>query len=197
MLKPFLLIYLILFYGVAFFWRSYRTWRETGINPYRLSKQVGVHGFLAMLYRLVALSVAGTVLVYVFASRLYDYLTPIQWLASPYATAVGLILLLASFIWIIIAQRQMGASWRIGIDDEHETTLVTRGVFGISRNPIFLGMRLNLAGLFLVLPNAVTLTIWLLGDVLLQIQVYLEEDHLRRLHGGAYTKYMRQVRRWL
>ncbi|MCL4262614.1 MAG: hypothetical protein KJ069_05345 [Anaerolineae bacterium] len=74
---------------------------------------------------------------------------------------------------------------------------MARGVYGRSRNPIFLGMRGNLLGLLLVMPNAVTLTVWLLGDVLIQIQVYLEEAHLRQQHGRAYEHYCRQVPRWL
>jgi protein-S-isoprenylcysteine O-methyltransferase Ste14 len=91
----------------------------------------------------------------------------------------------------------MGNAWRIGIDDENPTELVTSGIFRLSRNPIFLGVRLNFVGLFLVLPNAVTLVIWLLGDAMLQIQVLLEEEYLRQAHGEAYQKYIQQVRRWL
>jgi protein-S-isoprenylcysteine O-methyltransferase Ste14 len=49
----------------------------------------------------------------------------------------------------------------------------------------------------LVLPNAVTLAIWLLGDVMLQIQVLLEEEFLRRAHGDVYQSYTKLVRRWL
>ncbi len=51
----------------------------------------------------------------------------------------------------------MGNSWRIGIDTEHRTELVQRGVFRISRNPIFVGMIVTLLGLFLTIPNVVTL----------------------------------------
>ncbi|NJN54752.1 MAG: hypothetical protein HC804_08380 [Anaerolineae bacterium] len=58
-------------------------------------------------------------------------------------------------------------------------------------------MRINLLGLFLILPNAVTLTIWISGDVLIQMQVYLEEAYLRQQHGLAYEQYCQEVRRWL
>ncbi|UQN08066.1 isoprenylcysteine carboxylmethyltransferase family protein [Deinococcus sp. QL22] len=67
----------------------------------------------------------------------------------------------------------------------------------MSRNPIFLGMRLNLLGLFLVLPLAVTLTILVAGKLLMQIQVRLEEAYLSGAHGQAYKQYQQQVRRWL
>lgn len=99
--------------------------------------------------------------------------------------------------WMVVAQAQMGESWRIGIDEEHRTPLVRKGVFDLSRNPIFLGMMLTLAGLFLVIPNAVTLLALVLGAVLIQIQVRLEEEFLSRTHGEEYAEYRREVSRWL
>lgn len=91
----------------------------------------------------------------------------------------------------------MGRSWRIGVDKDVKTDLVQDGLFAISRNPIFLGMRIMLIGFFLVLPNALTFAIWLLGDALMQIQVRLEEAHLREIHSDLYNAYARRVRRWL
>jgi protein-S-isoprenylcysteine O-methyltransferase Ste14 len=58
-------------------------------------------------------------------------------------------------------------------------------------------MRVVLLGLFLVLPNAITLLIWGTGDILIQIQVRLEEEFLARTHGGSYLEYQKQVRRWV
>ena len=195
-MKIFLLTYLSLFFLMAFVWRSFKAWRDTGINPYRLGAGESVHSFLGRLYQFVLLTIIVTVLIYTFAEDIYAYLTPLAWLESQTTQGIGVLLLLVSFVWIIIAQIQMGNSWRIGIDSEHETTLVTRGVFSLSRNPIFLGMRANLLGLFLIMPNAVTLAVWLLGDVLLQIQVRLEE-HLLTTQGQQYEQFQRQVRRWL
>jgi protein-S-isoprenylcysteine O-methyltransferase Ste14 len=74
---------------------------------------------------------------------------------------------------------------------------VRTGVFGISRNPIFLGMRANLLGLWLAFPNAMTLSALLLGEVLMQIQVRLEEQHLAREFGETYAAYRASVRRWI
>ena len=111
-------------------------------------------------------------------------------------TAVGILLLIVAFFLVLIAQAQMGNSWRIGIDDKHKTQLVTHGIFRFSRNPIFLGMRLNLLGLFLVLPNAVTLTLWLLGDVTIHAQIFLEEQHLNQQHGTIYQSYQAMTPRY-
>ena len=97
----------------------------------------------------------------------------------------------------MLAQAQMGGSWRIGIDMKHQTDLIQGGVFRLSRNPIFLGMILTLAGLFLVIPNALMLLILVLGFVLIQIQVRLEEEYLTSIHGDNYLDYRQRVRRWL
>ena len=197
MLKIFLLIYLVLFYGLAFFWRSYRTWRATGVNPYRLTDQTGLAHFVSRIYSLVSVGVVVVILLFSLApAAWYGYLAPISWLENGVITAVGAILLLLALIWVLIAQIHMGSSWRIGIDTENETALITDGLFRLSRNPIFLGMRVNLFGLFLVLPNALTLLLWLLGDVSIQIQVFLEEDHLRQQHGTAYEQYCTRTPRY-
>ncbi|MCB8928299.1 MAG: DUF1295 domain-containing protein [Ardenticatenaceae bacterium] len=196
-MKLFLLIYLVLFYGLAFFWRSFATWRATGINPYRLAQAEGLAGFLGRLFRLVSLGLAAVVLLYTLApANWYTYLGPLVWLESGMVTAVGILLLIIAFFLVLIAQAQMGNSWRIGIDDKHKTQLVTHGIFRFSRNPIFLGMRLNLLGLFLVLPNAVTLTLWLLGDVTIHAQIFLEEQHLNQQHGTIYQSYQAMTPRY-
>ena len=197
MVKIILLLYTVLFYGVAFFWRSYQTWRKTGINPYHLKNQDSIHGLAGRMYRLISAASVIVVFVFTFGDQLYIYLTPITWLEISWLPSLGLVLLFISLILIFTAQAQMGSSWRIGIDEDNLTELITSGVFGISRNPIFLGMRVNLLGLFLVLPNAVTLAIWLLGDAMLQVQVLLEEEYLRQAHGTTYQDYIHQVRRWL
>ena len=106
-------------------------------------------------------------------------------------------MLIASLIWLLIAQAQMGASWRIGIDDKRRTELVQHGLFSLSRNPIFLALRLNLVGLFLIFPSAVTSALLATSEILIQVQVRFEEQHLANLHGQVYEAYRAKVRRWL
>ncbi len=197
MLKIFLPVYFLAWFALAFALRSYLTWKRTGRNPYRLGKTDSAHDFIGRLFRLTIIACAGVVLIYSLSGEVYRFLAPIYWLQRPALVLIGVGLLLVSFAWILIAQKQMGDSWRIGIDQEQKTSLVRHGVFKLSRNPIFLGMRVNLFGLFLVLPNAVTLAALVLGDALIEIQVRLEEEYLSRVHGGEYEQYRRQTRRWL
>lgn len=190
-------VYLILYFFSAFFWRSYRVWKATGVNPFVLGRGDSAHNYIGKVFKIVFVLIAAVVIVYSLSVRVYQYLLPIAWLEHAGLKIAGLFLLAFSAVWTIIAQAQMGESWRIGIDRKHTTALVQKGVFKLSRNPIFLGMIATLAGLFLVMPNGVTLLILALGFVLIQIQVRLEEEHLTTLHRDEYREYQRKVRRWI
>ena len=196
-LKIFLPIYFILFFGLAMFSRSYIAWKRTGINPYKLGGGDTVHDYVGKLFRLTLGASALIVLVFTFLEWLYVVFVPIPWLKLPVLPIIGLALLVLALIWVLIAQVQMGDSWRIGIDDQTASPLVQHGLFGISRNPIFLGMLVMLMGMLLTLPTAATLLVTVLGFVLIHIQVRLEESFLLDKYGNVYRDYQRRVRRWI
>lgn len=192
-----LLLYLVVFVGLSMGWRSYVVWRRTGINPYRLGSSNSPHDFIGRMFRLVMAGFAVMLGLFVFWPAGYRALELVGLARGTGMTSLGGAMLGVSLVWVLVAQAQMGAAWRIGIDQETRTELVRTGVFRFSRNPIFLGMRLSALGLFLVLPNALSLLLLALGDVLIQIQVRMEEEHLRGLHADTYDDYCRQTRRWL
>lgn len=197
LLKYLLPAYLLLFFGLAFFWRSYLVWKRLGVNPYALGGGDTAHDFIGKLFRLTLVAAAGIVAAYSLSEFAYSLLVPIPWLQSNGLVIAGLVLMTLALVWVLVAQSQMGDSWRIGIDSSHKTELVQSGVFAISRNPIFLGMKIMLIGLLLTLPTAASLAVLVLGLTLIDIQVRLEEEYLLRTHGEAYTDYLRKVRRWL
>lgn len=197
LLKIFLPIYFVLFFGLAMFWRSYIAWKRTGINPYKLGNSDTVHDFVGKLFRLTLIVAALIVFVFSFLEGYYHWLSPITWMNSSMLIIIGIVLLVLALIWVLIAQLQMGDSWRIGIDEKSESALVQHGLFGVSRNPIFLGMLVMLVGMLLILPTAATLTVSALGFVLIQVQVRLEEDFLAGKYGKDYRKYQMSVRRWI
>jgi protein-S-isoprenylcysteine O-methyltransferase Ste14 len=81
---------------------------------------------------------------------------------------------------------------------EHSSALVTTGLYRISRNPMYLGLLLILAGWAVALSNG-------LGFLLLpgfvacmnRLQIGPEERILRKKFGTAFDDYCRSVRRWL
>ena len=108
---------------------------------------------------------------------------------------IGLILIHISLIWIGIAQYQMSNSWRIGIDEKNKTELVIKGVFSISRNPIFLGMIISILGLFMIVPTALSFCLLITIYFIIQIQIRLEEDFLEKQHRQEYINYKLKTRR--
>src|SRR5690606_33037467 len=61
--------------------------------------------------------------------------------AMPAAIAgTGLVVAVAGLAVVLIAQAARGESWRIGVDEDERTELVTRGPFARVRNPVFTGM---------------------------------------------------------
>ena len=197
LLKIFLPIYFLLFFGLAMFWRSYIAWKRTGINPYKLGNGDTVHDFVGKLFRLTLIATALIVFVFSVMYQYYEWLSPIAWMNSSVLMILGIVSLILALIWVLVAQLQMGDSWRIGIDEESKSTLVQHGLFGVSRNPIFLGMLVMLVGFLLLLPTAATLTITVLGFVLIHVQVRLEEAFLTEKYGEDYRKYQMNVHRWI
>jgi protein-S-isoprenylcysteine O-methyltransferase Ste14 len=196
-LRIILPLYLVAFFGVAFVWRSVAVWKQTGVNPYVLGKTDSAHDFIGVVFRMTFALIVAVIIVFAFFSPLYQYAAPMVWIEHQSVKSIGLFLLVASLVWTAVAQIQMGKSWRVGIDRENRTELVRNGLFSVSRNPIFFGMRIALLGFFLTLPNAITLLALVLGDVLMQIQVRLEEEFLRNAHGEKYVEYCRDARRWI
>lgn len=191
-----LLLFFTFFFAAAFFWPSWRLWKRHRVNAFVLPSDDSAHGLIGRWFRGTMVGIFA--LLAALALGLPESaLGPLSWLDREALGTAGWLILALSLIWVVAAQAQMGGSWRIGIDPGTTAPLVDQGVFAWSRNPIFLGMRAALLGLFLVLPNAVTLALLLLGEVLIQVQVRLEESHLGQVHGPRYEAYRQAVRRWI
>ena len=196
-MKIFLLLYFILFFSLAMILPTYRTWKSTGVNPYKLGSSDTAHDYIGKNFRLTIFACFAVVILFAFFPNTYQFLLPISFLENNILVIIGTTLLFITLVWVLVAQIHMQKSWRIGIDEDVKTELIQNGLFKISRNPIFLGMRLMLLGLFLIIANAVTFAILITGELLIQTQVRLEEEFLTRTHSETYLAYQKQVRRWI
>lgn len=194
-LRILLPVYILLYFGIAFVLKSMIVAKRIGKNPLVLPKDDSAYGLLGFYFKIILIAMVLYVLVFAFLPETYPYFLPISQLHSTTLQYVGLATLFISLVWTVIAQGHMKNSWRIGIDTVTKTELVTTGLFGISRNPIFFGMILTLLGLFLVTPNAVTALFLIVGYILIQVQIRLEEEFLIKEHGQHYLDYKQRVRR--
>jgi protein-S-isoprenylcysteine O-methyltransferase Ste14 len=178
---------------VALVWPTWRTWRRTRVFPVVFHREAEtaqrVVGALMGLF-LTGLAVWGLLCAALEPDRLGIWQLAVGW------QAIGWLLFLGGLAVTLVAQMQMGASWRIGIDDR-PTLLVTDGLFAFSRNPIFAGMFLSLAGVVLISPAPWTLIGSAVAVILVSLQVRLEERNLVKMHGHAYATYAAQVGRFV
>lgn len=112
---------------------------------------------------------------------------------NEFACAIGLL----GIVLVVVAQFQMGSAWRIGVDPSEVTTLVTRGLFSKSRNPIYFGLGLYWLGLSVLLPHPI---IWI-PAVFCWVSIEcivrrVEEPHLRKLHSHEFDAYVRNTKRY-
>ena len=183
-----------IYLGVGFGLRTWIQVRRTGDSGFRgISGTFGTAEWWAGVLFVVALltGVLGPVSALVGVEPLDALSAPvIQW------TGVGVTLL--GIVATFVTQLEMGASWRIGVDETEHTDLVTTGPFAMVRNPIFSAIAATGAGLALVVPNAVSLLGVVLLMVTLELQVrVVEEPFLRKLHGAEYETYAARVGRFL
>jgi|GEM_PF-77510 len=194
-LRIFLPTYFITYFGIAFVAKSVTVAKQIGKNPLVLPKDDSAYGLIGFYFKLTMILIFVYVLLFACIPAFYDKFSPVQQLDTLSIKYAGLGLLSFALLWTIIAQGHMKNSWRIGIDTETKTELITAGLFKYSRNPIFFGMLLSLVGLFLTTPNALTGLFFILGYVLIQIQIRLEEEFLTNQHGQKYLAYKEKVRR--
>lgn len=187
----------IVYVGIVYLWRIFAVWRKTGIWPVTYGGAPTTHDLVGKAFAvLVGLSISGTV-IYVASPVWYEYLFPVRMLEAVVLQVIGLVFAWLSMFWTILAQHQMGAAWRIGIDTHHPTPFIQHGLFRLSRHPIYLGVTTTSASLFLIMPNLLTISVLVATAISLSVQARLEEEHLERAHGNAFVDFVRRTHRWL
>ncbi len=171
--------------------------RKTGKNPNVLPKDESAYSLIGKYFKLVLILIFLYTILFLFFPRAISNSFKITILDHSFLKIAGVSLMIISWIWVLIAQYNMKNSWRIGIDKNTPTELITAGLFKYSRNPVFLGMMVSLAGLLLSLPNFITLMFLLTGTILMQIQIRLEEEFLFKQHGSVYSDYKNRVGRFI
>lgn len=111
---------------------------------------------------------------------------------------LGTGLFVVGFVLAVFALMAFRAAKTSPLPERPSTSLVVRGPFRFSRNPLYVSMSLIHAGVSLI-ANALW-PLLLLGPALIAIRFFVvarEERYLRRRFGAEYEGYCRSVRRWL
>ena len=181
------------YFAIALVLPTLRVWRRDRVWPLVFHREANP------VARAIGLLFGAFLLALMAWSILYWQVGPEAlglWGLPGWVAITGWVCIACGTIITVVAQGQMGRSWRIGIDDR-PTDLIADGLFAWSRNPIFSGMILTLVGAVLIAP-AVWSTLFASATVLLMaLQTRYEEKHLMELHGERYLAYARRVGRFL
>lgn len=128
--------------------------------------------------------------VFVPSEKMFDHPTTALWIGISVALAGQVVRALTIGLKYIV---------RGGRDKKvYADTLVTTGIFSHTRNPMYIGNIMVVAGIGLASNNLIFFSsITLLIIFIYQAIVLAEEDFLRRKFEGSYDYYAQKVNRWV
>jgi protein-S-isoprenylcysteine O-methyltransferase Ste14 len=188
------LLGIVLMIGAAFCWRpwlQYHRHGTWGVILFR-SGRWGQHVRDAMLVAFTLVILAQAVIAAVSPGSVRP------WLEGGFLMQVaGMACLFGGTVLLVVAQLQMGVSWRIGIDEGPAPGLVTGGLYRFCRNPIYVALLSVVLGYTLLLPTRLSVALLIGSIIAVWQQVRTEEAYLLRTYGEGYLEYARRVGRFL
>ena len=180
---------IVLFLGVGIGWRSWLQARRYGSSGFLLfqSGRPSQH-IRDALGVVLAVALLGQAL----RAALVPYPTP-----PAGSRAIGITLLFGGVVFLVASQLNLGASWRIGIEEGARPGLVTTGIYAFCRNPIYLAMLITIAGYAVLIPTPLSIVMLVGAFIGIRRQIFAEEDYLIRTYGDAYRAYAARVGRFL
>ena len=188
----------LLLIAIAFIWRPWLQQRRYGTRGIVVFQP----GNRAQFVReccgvlLLVLLVGQAVLAVWWPESLSPVAMESEW-AVDFQRMFGALLLFGGIVLLVTAQLDLGASWRIGIEEGVAPGLVTGGLYRFCRNPIFLAFFVFVAGYALLLPTRLSLLLFIGTYIGVRQQVSVEEGWLLRAYGDRYRDYARRVGRFV
>jgi protein-S-isoprenylcysteine O-methyltransferase Ste14 len=176
-------------------------YRRKGIKPIT----IGVHnpkrvrGIIELASFAVVAIWAFEVLFYVLPLdfHLFPSLLYLQLIDAKIARFFGVAAIILSFFILTLSMIALGNSWRLGIDEKKPGALVTKGIYAVSRNPIYVFFNLYFVGTFLINGALIFLIFAALLAVTLHYLIHEEEKALLKIHGAAYRRYLAGTGRYI
>lgn len=107
---------------------------------------------------------------------------------------IGMVLASWGVILVILSFRQLSGSAFLGLKPQVPSRLITTGIHGYVRHPIYSGTILVLVGMWFYIPTDSVLISIVVIFAYLPVGIYLEEQKLIAEYGEAYREYQRKVK---
>ena len=181
---------LLVFTLTAVFGRMILQYRMTGDCGIRVT---GKDSPPVQIAASLLLLVSGLIIVFCTLGLTMGYLKR-SFQPSLIQMTMGYILYSLGLITVLVSQYQMGTAWRIGVNADEKTELVTQGLFKHVRNPIYTGLFIGSMGLWLVSPS-----ILLMLGLYVAVELFVrkvEEPYLLQQFGDEYKKWYHSTPRY-
>lgn len=164
--------------------------RKQGIKTDQLGK--GKEGFVKFIEVTLKITTYLLPLFQIFSILFYEGTIHIS------LRIVGIVITAVGVIVFMISVVQMRDNWRAGVQREEKTSLVTFGIYSISRNPAFLGFDLMYIGICFSFFNWYLCFATGFALVFFHLQIVkVEEDFLIEAFGEEYLQYKKKVCRYV
>ncbi len=189
--------YLLFFFEMFVFYlvlKSVLFYRMFKINPVKFLKVKNWREFLVWQGMMMVLVGFGVLVVLTFSG--YDTGLKFTLLNHYMFNFLGVALTIIGFVMMVMAHQQMGKAWRMGVDEKQRNTLVSQGLYSISRNPIYVAILFQALGLVLLLKTALSLGLFIVLYISIYYVIKIEEIFLLQIFEERYTEYKKKVRRF-
>ena len=171
---------IVLFGGGALFLR--KNIEQDGEAP--------IHRTLFYISKYSILALWGAMVLQIWGISISFFEVPV------YLQVIGLISWFFGFALLYVGRFEMGRSFRLGTPKE-QTRLKVKGLFRLSRNPMYVGMYATMVASALYTLNPVVIV---LGAFVIAVHhsiVMAEEEHMQKVFGLEYLEYRKRVRRYI
>jgi len=135
------------------------------------------------------------------------FLVPLIWAVSsalsfadyalhPWPFAAGISCIVPGLWWLHRSHANLGAYWSVTLELRENHQLVTQGIYGWVRHPMYAALFVYAIGQLLVIPNWVAGPSYLVAfGVLFALRIGAEERMMLETFGDEYAAYMARTKR--
>mgnify|MGYP000513046410 CR=1 FL=1 len=115
---------------------------------------------------------------------------------NPWQAWLGVVVLIGALALFRVTHKQLGRNWSISLETRSEHKLVTDGLYGYVRHPMYSSFFLSAVAQLLLLQNWIAGPIGLIGmGLLFFLRVPREEKVMTETFGDEYRAYMKRTAR--
>lgn len=190
-------VVLFLIYLTLWELKRRRQKKVTGVDPEVFDRSSDpLQQYMAKFSKFMTGYIVLLIIFHAAGVRFYSLFTRFPLLDNFQTDLFGLVVGLTGLVLCAVAQRTMGNAWRVGIDEETKTALITTGIFRYVRNPTYAGLMLLTLGVWLIWPTWTMALFAIMFYLFLEIQVRCEERFLLKIHGDKYRAYCSRTGRY-